>query len=86
MNDFRQDVKALLEEEEEVTQEQFNQMMDNYLANLCSLEPDKWSESARQFCESNGIIKGDDRGYKMYKKLLTKEEAAQMIYNILNKR
>ena len=36
--------------------------------------------------EDEGIMKGDTSGNQMPKKPLTREEAAQMVYNILNKR
>ena len=85
MDDFRADVRALMEvkeEEEEMTQEQFNQMMDNYLAQLSELEPSAWSKEARDYCEKNGIINGNEKGFKMYKSFLTREQMAQIVYNM----
>lgn len=85
MSTVREDVCRLLnkeEDEDEMTQEKFNEMMDIYLNQRCALDPDTWSKEAREWCEANGIIKGTTEGWKQYKKLLTKEEMAQMIYNL----
>ena len=37
---------------------------------------------AREFCEEKQIINGDENGNKKYKKFLTREELAQIIYNL----
>ena len=73
-----------LEGEEEVTQEQFNEMMNVYLSNLAKEEPSAWSAESRAFCEQAGLIKGDDFGNKMYKKFLTREEAAALLYRLFH--
>lgn len=82
MDDFREDVVSELEDEDMITQEQFNKMMDNYLKDLAKAEPDKWSREAREWAEKNGIIKGDDKGNKMYKKPCTREEMVQILFNM----
>lgn len=68
------------EEEEEVTQEQFNTMMNNYLAGLAKQEPSSWSEVARKWAEGIGLIKGDDKGNKNYKSFCTREQMVQFLY------
>ena len=70
-------------EEEQMTQEQFNQMMNNYLAELAQQPPSDWSEQDRKFCETNGIIKGDTNGDKRYKSFVTREELATIIHRIM---
>ena len=65
-----------------MTQEKFNEMMNNYLIDLASEEPGAWSAEARQWCESNGIINGDANGNRMYKKYLTREEIAAIVYRL----
>ena len=65
-----------------LTQEQFNKMMNNYLVSLAKQPPNSWSEEARKWCEENGIIKGDMTGNGMYRKFLTREEAATLIYRL----
>ena len=73
------------EEEKEMTQEQFNKMMDNWLATQAAKGPSAWSQEARNWAESNGYIQGDENGNKMYKKPLTREEFIQVLYRIEKK-
>lgn len=47
----RKDVAAIMAGEEEVTQEQFNQMMDTYLLDLAKRTPSDWSQEARVYAE-----------------------------------
>ena len=68
------------EQEEEVTQEQFNTMMDTYLAERAKQEPSSWSADDRTWAESAGIIQGDADGAKRYKSFITREEAAVMLH------
>ncbi|MGM9521822.1 MAG: N-acetylmuramoyl-L-alanine amidase family protein [Oscillospiraceae bacterium] len=85
MDDLRGEVKRRLggekAGEEEMTQEQFDLMMEKYLEKLGEKEPSEWSERARQWAESRGIINGDDNENKKYKKFSTREELAQMLFN-----
>lgn len=67
-------------EEEEMTQDQFNQMMDNYLNILSEKQPSAWSADARKWAEGKQIIVGDEDGNKNYKKFMTREEYIQMEY------
>ena len=98
MADVRNDVYALIngatitptapnveEEEEEMNQEQFNIMMNNWIAEQAKKNPGDWSENAREWGEKNGLISGDASGNKMYKKLLTREEFIQVLYRALNR-
>lgn len=71
-------------EEEEVTQQQFNSMMENWLANKAKETTHAdWSAPARQWAEDKGYIQGDEKGNKMYKKFLTREEFFTVLYRIL---
>ena len=63
-----------VKEEETVTQEQFNEMMNVWLETQATKEPSNWSQEARRWAENNGFILGNDKGQKMYKKPLTREE------------
>ena len=69
-----------VKEEEEVTQEQFNKMMDTYLAGLAKQQPSSWSDTARKWAESIGLIKGNDKGNKNYKSFCTREQMVQFLY------
>jgi hypothetical protein len=57
-------------------------MMDNYLKEREQKGPSEWSESARNFCERNGIIKGDENGNKKYNMFVTREELAEIIKRV----
>lgn len=72
----------LREDEEQLTQEQFNKMMDAYLMGLANAAVGEWSKEARTWAEGKGVIKGDAKGNKNYGRFLTREEAAQMLYNL----
>ena len=66
--------KEEIKEETTVTQEQFNEMMNVWLETQATREPSNWSQEARRWAETNGFILGNDKGQKMYKKPLTREE------------
>lgn len=76
----------ILEEDENMTQEQFNKMMNNYLAELAKQPPSDWSAEGRAYCEKEGIIRGNESGEKMYKKFITREEMATILERILNEK
>ena len=83
MDDFRADVAAAMKgEEERMTQEQFDEMMDNWLARQAEKEPSQWSEQARQWAEFMGLIRGDGEGKMSYKSFCTREELAAIIYRL----
>lgn len=88
-NKLWQEFKARLinniEDDDNLTQDTFNQMLKQSFEDLGLLEPSNWSEQAREWAESNGYIKGDETGNKKYKKPLTREEAIQIFHNILGK-
>ena len=100
MNDVRNDVAKLLEEkvdtiippsipivegEEEMTQEKFNEMMNTWIAEQAKLDPSDWSAEAREWAEKAGLIAGDTDGKKMYKKSLTREELIMVLYRALHR-
>ena len=72
-------------EEEEVTQERFNEMMDNWIAEQAKKDASAWSAEARQWAEKAGLISGDTDGKKMYRKLLTREELVTVLYRALHR-
>ena len=100
MDSVRNDVAALMtpkpsvitpttppaQEETEMTQEKFNEMMNVYLTQLAMKDASPWSADARAWCEANGIINGDTNGNKMYKKFLTREEMAAIVYRLHGKK
>lgn len=61
-------------EEEEMTQEQFNEYMNTYIATLKQQPPSEWSESSRKWAEENDLIVGDENGALQYKMPVTREQ------------
>ena len=64
------------EEEETMTQEQFNTLMERYWRSLAQREPADWSAEAREWAEKNGLIVGDGNGNKQYRSFVTREQLA----------
>jgi hypothetical protein len=78
---------SLVEEEEEVTQEQFNEMMAVYLKQLSEKPDSNWGaewEEARAWAESNGLIKGDGSGNKQYQSFTTRQAMVLFLYRLTN--
>ena len=71
------------QEESAVTQEKFDEMMDDYLRRLAEKPPEEWSKEERDFCEKRGILRGDSDGKMRYKSYVTREEAAAIAYRII---
>lgn len=66
-------------EEDEMTQEQFNAMMESYLGELAGRAPGAWSEEARTWAEETGLIVGDGTGGKQYCSFVTREQLAVIL-------
>lgn len=67
-----------------ITQEQFNQMMDNYLNGLAAAEP-TWEQEALDWAVSNGLMQGDEHGRLMAKKFMTRGEIMTVLQRFKNK-
>ena len=61
-------------EEENMTQEQFNAMMDAWLREQAEKVPSDFSAEARDWGENAGIILGDSKGNRQYKSFCTREQ------------
>ena len=89
MEDFRRNVaKAMAdtggggdEEEETMTQETFNQLMEQYLAQRAKLAPGDWSAQARKWAEQAGLVAGGAQGPR-YGSFATREELVQMLMRL----
>lgn len=66
-------------EEEEMTQEQFNAMMERYLSELGERAGGEWSAEARAWAEKTGLIAGDGTGKKQYGSFVTREQLAVIL-------
>lgn len=73
MDIFRADVLREMEGDD-MTQDQFNQMMDTYLNERNKQAPGDWSQEARDWAEGIGLIYGDGSGGKQYKGFTTREQ------------
>ena len=84
--EFKRRISA--KEDNDMTQEQFNQMMDTYLSELAAKDDAAWGaewEAAKQWAESNGIILGDEHGNKQYQAWTTRQAMVLMLYRNRNR-
>lgn len=72
------------EEDDDMTQDKFDEMMDAYLAELARQEPSEWSREAREWAEETGLIKGDGEGNKQYKGFVTREQLMVFLKRMKN--
>lgn len=78
MDEFRADVAEEMEDDD-MTQEKFDALMEDWLARQAEKEPGDWSAEERAWAEANGIIRGDENGAKRYQSFCTREELAVML-------
>lgn len=67
------------QEEDKVTQQQFDEMMNNWIARQAAKEPSAWSEKDREWAEENGIIKGTGAGFS-YLSYCTREQMVAFLH------
>lgn len=77
MQDFRLDVAATMRGEDSMTQEQFNAMMDIYLAQQRAAESNDWAKVAWEQAKKMGVFDG-----KSPQAPLSREQAALMLYRL----
>ena len=87
MDDFRNDVYKTIQsgyeqEEEELDQNTFNQMMNTYLSELATKPVDDWAKEAMEWAKNEGIYVGDGNSL-MPRKFLTREEFAAVLQRVL---
>lgn len=70
-----------IEEEDEMTQEKFNQMMNVWLAEKAEKEPSAWSAEARKWAEENSIIVGTGAGFS-YESHCTREQMVAFLHRL----
>jgi len=69
---------------EQMTQEQFEQRMAQYLRTLAEKDPGDWSADARAWAEQTGLLQGDSGGMR-YKSPVTREELTEILYRYQSK-
>lgn len=84
VNDKLQQLK-LEEEIKNMTDEQFAEYMNRYLANLRNKPADTWAEGYLSWAKENGIMAGNDSGNLMPQSFLTRQEMATMLNAFYNK-
>lgn len=72
-------------EEPEMTQADFDKFMANYLARRANAAPSKWAEDALEYVETDCLMIGDSSGMHP-RAFLTREELAQVLYNMNNRK
>jgi hypothetical protein len=72
-------------EDDDMTQEKFNEMMNNYLSSLKTKAPAEWSKEAREWAEKEGIIVGDEKENKQYENFVTREQMAVLLKRVVDK-
>jgi hypothetical protein len=71
-----------------MTQEQFNDMMANYLAEIAKKDDKDWGSEwniAKSWAEESGIIKGDQNGNKQYQSFTTRQQMVLFLYRLFQK-
>ena len=69
------------QEEEKVTQQQFNDMMNVWISQQAAKEPEEWSKEDREWAEANGIIKGTGAGFS-YRAYCTREQMVAFLHRL----
>ena len=85
MDQFRRNVAEAMEpseEDDDMTQERFDTLMEAWLARRALQDPDAWSGEARTWAEEIGLVAGDSAGAKRYQSFATREETVQMLYRL----
>ena len=73
------------EDEEQMTAEQFDKLMQDWLEKLKREPPAQWSREARAWAEKNGLISGDDQGNLQYRAPVTREQLMVVLQRLAEK-
>lgn len=71
-------------EEETMTQQQFNAMMEVWLRQRAEEAPSDYSAEARTWAEEQGILFGDSLGRKQYRSFCTREQLMTFLYRFVS--
>lgn len=74
------------EEDEDLTQERFNELLEGYFRSLKEAEPSAYSAEARAWAEEKGIVQGNARGEKQYKMFCTREQMVTFLKRLEDSR
>lgn len=79
---------SIVEEDEEMDQKRFDEMMEDYLRRQAEKPDASWGaewEQAKVWAEANGLIKGDEHGNKQYQSATTRQAMILFLYRLTNK-
>lgn len=82
---YTTEATATIADDEEITQDEFNKLMDAYLEQLGQQEPSEWSAGERERVEAVGLIIGDQNANKKYKSFATRESMAVMLARFMER-
>lgn len=87
LEDFKQDVKNRIEEleDEDMTQEKFNELMENYLNGLNNEKAYDYQNIPLAWAKEQGILVGDTEGNQMPQAFLTRGDMAVILNSFYNK-
>lgn len=86
MNAFRRDVARRMTDSEEdldMTPEKLAELLPEAFAIMAKKEPSEWAKGALEYCKEKGYMVGDASGNQQPMKPLLRQEAAQLIMNIV---
>ena len=79
---------SVVEEDEEMDQKRFDEMMEDYLRRQGEKPDADWGtewEQAKAWAEGNGIIRGDGQGNKQYQSATTRQAMVLLLYRLTQK-
>lgn len=82
------DARDYNREDDDMTQDQFDQMMNNYLSRLAQEPAKNWGsewDEAKNWAEQEGIIKGDETGNKQYLAYTTRQAMVLFLFRLWEK-
>ena len=82
MNKVNKLLKQAEEDEDMITQEQFNAMMDKWVAARAQRPGSTWSAEDRQWAIDNGIFQGDENGDMSWQSYITREQVAAVLHRL----
>lgn len=75
-------IETWIKEDTKITAEQIAELLPRAFAILAKKPASSWSAKALEWAKRSGLMVGDESGNQMPQKPLTREEAAQMFYNM----
>lgn len=73
------------EEDDDMTQEKFDEMMDNYLSRLANENPAGWEQAGLIWAQENGLLQGDGTGNLQPHSFMTRGQLATVLYRYANR-